>query len=700
MKKRTLAITSALLSLIFLLCSCNSTPASTQNGSEDSGLGDDSKSFGAPLKELGAYDGYFDGESADVVVSCVSGTDGAYTLEGTTLTFTALGADSVYSISGRLRGNIVIDVGDDYKLDLELSGLSLISSTTSPIYAKSGNEISVTAKKDTRNFIYDTRKSQEEDGVRVFRGAIASMVDLEVCGKGALTIVSEHNDGIYTKDDLQIKNLSLLVACSDNAAKGNDSVSLESANVTLIASDGDGIKTKNSDVSSKGKQRGTVSVTGSTLNVYAACDGIDAEYDFVCDGESNVNVYTDKYSNYSNVEIKNNSESYFIRYLSKVYKYSVKFFNTEDDATFVNAEHFGTVSGKDSKTYHYFSLPKTEGYANMQLYVYTDTMEQGGDSCFTKSEVFSVNDAYDTIAIENSAGGLNISWTNYEKNVTAGDFGGLGKSGSVLAESTTTNTDHSAKGIKVNNQISLRAGNVTIKSYDDCLSAGGDKALDNSKDPLGYVNVLGGTLTLWSNGNAINADGAAELSAGTVDIFSSYKGVVGNTVVMSGGIVSVNAKDDGMFSGDSKEIGITLGEGFLYVLAGGDGIRSSTNGNYEAVAFNGAYCILATTSKTQPAVNTERGYKYAGGAVLAITSSNSAAEVSAKAEDFASIGCTGKVNTEGAKYVSAVIGELTVTSVIPTMTEASIIVLGSSEAQISTTSSAPAEMGKMPYFWK
>ena len=83
----------------------------------------------------------------------------------------------------------------------------------------------------------------------MYSGAIHSLVDLEIGGKGQLNIVSKNNNGIHSKDDLQVKNLNLFVSCVDNALKGNDSVTLENATTTLIATAGDGIKTSNSDVS-------------------------------------------------------------------------------------------------------------------------------------------------------------------------------------------------------------------------------------------------------------------------------------------------------------------------------------------------------------------------------------------------------------------------------------------------------------------
>ncbi len=210
-------IPALLLCFLLLLTGCGKKNKNEgyQNPEEQGAstdLGDDSTSFGNSLDELGAYDGYFDGESADIEVNCISGTQGAYKFEGTTLTFTAIGEESVYSISGRLRGNIVIDVGNDYKFDLELHGLSLVCNSTNPITVISGDEVAIKAKKDTKNYIYDKREAIDETDETLYSGAIHSDVDFEIGGKGELTVVSENNNGIHSKDDLQVKNLTLLVA--------------------------------------------------------------------------------------------------------------------------------------------------------------------------------------------------------------------------------------------------------------------------------------------------------------------------------------------------------------------------------------------------------------------------------------------------------------------------------------------------------
>ena len=271
-------------------------PTGTDGGAD--ALGDDNKSFGEDLKNSGAYDGYFEGNAVDIEVMCLSGTNKAYKLEGNTLTFTEIATESVYAISGKLKGSIVIDVGDRHKFDLELSGLSLVSDTASPITVKSGDEVAIQAKKDTKNYIYDTRATVDPNNASLHAGAIFSEVDLEIGGKGELTLISDNNNGVHSKKDLEVKNLTLLVSCADNALKGNDSVELGNCNTTLIASVGDCIKTSNSDISDKGNQRGDITLTGGSHTLYAACDGMDAAHNAVVSGEATVlNIYTDKYSN-------------------------------------------------------------------------------------------------------------------------------------------------------------------------------------------------------------------------------------------------------------------------------------------------------------------------------------------------------------------------------------------------------------------
>ncbi|MBR6741892.1 MAG: carbohydrate-binding domain-containing protein [Clostridia bacterium] len=420
MKLRVLTL---LLCFAMLLCSCAGKDPSQsqrpggQNGEEQgdvTDLGGDSKTFGEDIENTGAYDGYFEGESQDLSVECISGTPNAYKREGTTLTFTAISEQSVYSVSGSFRGNIVIDVGDDHKFDLELHGFSLISGSTNPITVISGDEVSIKAKKDTKNYIYDMRSAIDSTDETLFSGAVHSAVDLEIGGKGELFVISENNNGIHSKDDLQVKNLTLFVACADNALKGNDSVELESCNTTLIASVGDCIKTSSSDISEKGNQRGSITVSGGTHTLYAACDGLDAAYDVTVDGSDTViSIYTDKYSNYSKEVTANSSDTNYIRFTSNKYYYSVKYYNSDSDFVWVNAQYHSTVSGGRT-SYYYYSYPKMPDYAKQQIFIYSseDKLLQD-EEYLVMTDYLTPNSGCDTFALTNSGGGLYYEWTNY-----------------------------------------------------------------------------------------------------------------------------------------------------------------------------------------------------------------------------------------------------------------------------------------------
>ena len=705
-------------------------------------LGDDNKTFGEDIQNSGAYDGYFEGESTDIVIKCISGTANAYKLEGTTLTFTAISEDSIYSVSGTLKGNIVIDTGDDHKFDLELHGFSMTSDTINPITVKSGDEVSIKAKKDTKNYIYDIRAAIDATDETLYSGAIHSDVDLEIGGKGELTVVSENNNGIHSKDDLQVKNLTLYVACIDNSLKGNDSVEIEGGNTTLIASGGDCIKTTNSDVSEKANQRGTVSIVGGTHTLYAACDGIDAAYNAVIDDSSTVlNIYTDKYSNYSKEVTATSSDTNYIRFTGDKYFYSVKYYNSDSDFVWVNAEYHSKTSGGRS-TYYYYSYPKMPDYTKQQFFIYETEAQRGQEQEYlTKTDYLTPNSACDTFALTQTYDGLSYQWTNYTTQTQEGGFGGFGgvpgasgrepggsggfpggsgkqpgssgkqpgSSGGFpggtgglpggFGDGNTDKSDHSTKGIKAANEIIINAGVINIKSYDDAIHANNDGTLENGTAPLGNVTVNGGTLTLYTNDDGIHADSLLTITSGTVSITNSYEGLEGTQVSISGGYVSVNSKDDGINGTATSGTAIELSGGTVYIYCSGDGIDSNSRTSYSGIVFSGSNAVVISTSGGNSAIDTEKGYKYTGGSIIAIMPRGGMTSESTHCQNFASVGSSTQLSLTSDDYLVAKIGNNTATVKIPTSLSAIIIVLGDSSPTVKTDHSTSATLDSNGVAW-
>ncbi len=632
-----------------------------------------------------------------LTITWVSGTKDAYTISGNTVTFNAVSQKTVYAISGMLNGNLVIDVGDDYKFDLELTGVTITSDQTSPITVLSGDEVSITAKNGTKNYIYDNRATVAEDDTTQYAAAIWSQVDLEICGKGALTVVSENNKGIHTKDDLTVKNLTLSVTCTDNALKGNDSVTIESGITTLIATMGDGIKTDNTDVSDKGNQRGTVEILGGTHNVYAACDGIDAAYNVVIGGDSTVvNIYTDKYSPYSEEVTAVSGNTYYVRYSKQTYKYSVKYTNSDGTYEWVNAVYYTSVRGGQS-TYYYYSFPKKSGYEKMTLYMYSSSQTQGQDtSYYAASSEMALHDSYDTIAISNRNGSMTLSWTNFTTSSQGGGMGG------GMNDGNTDKGDYSTKGIKAGNEIVISGGTVNIEAYDDAIHANGGTALENGSTSTGHVTISGGTLTLSSNDDGVHADGTLTVSGGTVKVTGSYEGLEGNNVRISGGDISIISKDDGINAPATSGEAIVISGGKLYIYAGGDGIDSNSRTSYSGIVFSGGKTVVICTSGGNSAIDTEAGYKYTAGQVIAIMPSGGMTSEATHCSNFSSVATKSTLSLTSGRYLNVTVSGSAVASVkMPTsINSAMAIYLGSKSATLASGTSAAGSVNADGVYWK
>lgn len=502
-------------------------------------------------------------------------TDGTFTKEGNIYTITAAGT---YAATGTLNGQILVNAGDDDQVVLELSGASITYDQNSPIFCLNADKLEISAKKNTVNYVTDNRETKTVDSDDQGEGAISAKCDLKLKGAGTLEVVGHYNNGIHTSDDLEMQKLTVTSTAVNNAYKGKDSLTINSGVITAVAG-GNAFKTDNTDISSKGNQRGIITVLDGTINAYSAYDAFDAAYNVDIQGGT-INVLTNKYaSEYIDIDTDVSKTYLYMRTTTannSSYRYSLYFYNQDSyqwaDATYLTSQYSGR------QTYYFYRLSMPANFENFKIYRFNANSENSTTSYVSVSSAYTVNDEYDMFTFSVSSTSITLSrWSNYSSSQ-----GGQGGPGGPGQEGNTDKSTDSAKAFKAANEILISGGKITAKAYDDTVHANGGDALENGETGLGNVTISGGELSLYASDDGIHADNVLTISGGTVEVTYAYEGLEAKNVVIDGGETKVYAKDDGVnAASDTGTPSVTVNGGRLDITVGSgdvDGIDS--NGNF------------------------------------------------------------------------------------------------------------------------
>lgn len=521
-KRNCVAAVILTMSLMTAGCARNSTSTTTASGGETTITSGITKED-TDVTHADDAENYRVSITGDFTVT--SDTSDGVTQSGSVYTITKAGE---YTVAGLLsEGQLIVDAGDEDEVTIVLNGTSITCSSGSPIYVKNASEVKIKSEENSFNEVIDNRAEATEDSSDVAgNAAIYATCDLKLVGKGALVVTANYNNGIQSKDDLSFKNVIVKVTAVNNAVKGNDAVDIESGNIIAISAKGDGIKTSNSSISNKGNQKGIVTITGGNIDVYAACDGIDASYGADISGDGNLNIYTDTYSEYSEEVTSSGSSS-------------------------------GTSSGRDSSA-------NKSASANTVSYVA----------------------ASDTIAnAPGGFGGGNMGGMDGQNggNKAGGDR--LGMPGDFNESGNSSGQSYSTKGIKAESEINISGFTINISSTDDGIHANSDSGvLETGEDGKGTIVINGGSITISSGDDGMHADKQLDVNDGYINVVTSYEGLEAITINLNGGKIYVYATDDGInaCTGDGKTSPIVnVTGGYIDVTTtSGDTDGIDSNGNY------------------------------------------------------------------------------------------------------------------------
>ena len=502
----------------------------------------------------------------------ITSTDGStITQNDSVYTITQAGE---YTVTGLLsEGQIVVNADDNAEITIVLNGTSITCSNGSPIYIKNADNIKIKSEENTYNCIVDARAeaddnsddSSSENG----NAAIYAACDLKLVGKGALSVTGNYNNGIQSKDDISIKNVTIKVNAVNNAIKGNDEVAIESGEIIAISRKGDGIKTSNSSLSNKGKRKGNVIISGGNIDIYAACDGIDAAYGVDVSGDGNLNIYTDTYSDYSEAVAADNSGS-------------------SSNSSGSSASNPGSSSNSSgSSNQNPGSSSKSSSNATMMTYTTTaNTDNQNNGSMGTPPDMNNTQNNGNM----GTPPDMNNSSSNSGSNPDMkGNFGGGNRAANGMpgnnSSGNSSKKSYSTKGIKAESEINISGTAINISSTDDGIHVNSDSGvLETGEDGKGIISISGGTITISTGDDGIHADKELNITDGYINVLTSYEGLEAITINISGGQSFVYATDDGInaCTGDGSSTPlINITSGYIDVTTGsGDTDGIDSNGSY------------------------------------------------------------------------------------------------------------------------
>lgn len=534
-KRNCVAAVILTMCLMTAGCARNSTSTTTASGGETTITSDITKED-TDVTHADDAENYRVSITGDFTVT--SDTSDGVTQSGSVYTITKAGE---YTVAGLLsEGQLIVDAGDENEVTIVLNGTSITCSSGSPIYVKNASEVKIKSEENSFNEVIDNRTEATEDSSDdAGNAAIYAACDLKLVGKGALVVTGNYNNGIQNKDDLSIKNVIVKVTAVNNAIKGNDAVDIESGDIIAISTKGDGIKTSNSSLSNKGNRKGIVTITGGNIDVYAACDGIDAAYGVDISGDGNLNIYTDTYSEYS-----------------------------EEVTT------SGSSSGSNSST------NKTASANTVSYVAASDNISNAPGGNMGGGTPPDMNGGNAPDMSNGNAPDMNGS--------SGGGMGGNNGSGMPGGNNQSGNSSkksYSTKGIKADSEINISGFTININSTDDGIHANSDSGvLETGEDGKGTIVINGGTITISSGDDGMHADKQLDANDGYINIVTSYEGLEAITINLNGGKVYVYAADDGInaCTGDGKTTPIiNVNGGYIDVTtASGDTDGIDSNGNY------------------------------------------------------------------------------------------------------------------------
>lgn len=210
-----------------------------------------------------------------------SGAYSGYEIDGTAVSITEAGT---YVLSGACADGSVTVKKEVTGVTLVLDGLDLSSAATSPITINKSAEATLLAAAGSENTVADSADTNDENAaIKVKTGA-----SLTMGGAGALRVDGNYKNGIKgaAQAAIMVDELTLTIDAVDDGLSCDDALTILGGTLDITAG-GDAVKAS-PDVDSETEpdtvSKGDITISGGTLTLVSAADGVQADGDLTISG--------------------------------------------------------------------------------------------------------------------------------------------------------------------------------------------------------------------------------------------------------------------------------------------------------------------------------------------------------------------------------------------------------------------------------
>ena len=545
----------------------------------------------------------YDGSTATVVIAgnvapyVTATVSGAHVSITQTNTAAVDGEEIAYQLSGSSTdGSLTLD--GTYKCTIQLAGLTLTNPNGAAIDIGNKKRIQLSVKNGTQNTLNDGNAGSQ-------KACLYSKGQLQLQGKGTLTVNGNTAHAIKSGDYIAMKNLTLNIASAiKDGISCNKYFLMESGNVTISGVGDDGIQTdfeEDNDVTGvtsnhEDENSGNVYIEGGTLTITTTANGAKC---VKADSTVYVNGGTITMNVSGGVDTSDSSDpSYAAAFgcgkfvqnggnvtitVKGTAGRGVKAYDIETNGgelSITNSAAPTTISSdvKGAKGLKALNIALNGGTINISMSGNASKAIRCGDGTQSTSGGGMRAPGGGWPGGGGGGGGMGgrTTWTNVTGSYTQGLSDGTGPTLTITQTGSQYNSS-SAKAIKAicavtiyggqtevttktsggeglesKTSISIEGGNHYFFCYDDCLNS------------AGKIYFNGGATVCYSNGND-----AVDSNAGTTGAIT-----IGNGAVLA--YTSKGAPEEGLDCDNNSYIQIT-GNGYAISAGGSQGGGSSSN---------------------------------------------------------------------------------------------------------------------------